>query len=301
MEMHQLRYFIAVAEEGNFTRAAEKSFVSQPSLSSQIIKLEEELGQKLFNRLGRRAELTEAGRILERRARSILLDVQNAEKEIKLSVGDVSGKLSVGSTPSVAPYLIPAVIAYCQKRYPDLEIRFTEDLRRPLIRELVEGDLEVAICSYPGDNALIEAEPILEEPLFLVANESHPLAKKAKVSINDFKDEPLVMLGESNTLGEKVLEFFDRNDFKPKIECICSQVSTVKALVHNNVGLAILPEMARVMSEGYDIKFKSLTSSRMNRLVFALTYSKRYLSPGGRAFIEALRQYIDSKEELSGR
>lgn len=293
--MHQLRYFIAVAEEGNFTRAAQKSFVSQPSLSSQIIKLEDELGQKLFNRLGRRAELTEAGRILERRARSILLDVENAEKEIQLNSGDVKGRLSVGSTPSVAPYLLPPVIAYCQRTYPDLDIRFEEDLRRPLMRNLVEGDLEVAICSYPGDNAHIEAEPILQEALLLVANKGHPLARKTKVSINDFKSEPLVMLGESNTLGEKVLEFFDRNDFKPKIACICSQVKTVKALVQNNVGLAILPEMARGENDGFDIAYKSLVSARMNRLVFALTYGKRYLSPGGRSFIDAIRRYADGE------
>ena len=188
------------------------------------------------------------------------------------------------------------MIAYCQRKYPDLAIRFEEDLRRPLMRDLVEGDLEVAICSYPGDNPMIAAEPILEESLFLVANRSHPLAGKTKVSINDFKDEPLVMLGESNTLGEKILEFFDRNEFKPKIACICSQVKTVKALVHNNVGLAILPKMARESNDGFDLVFKSLMSSKMNRLVFALTYSKRYLSPGGRAFIDALRAYVDGDD-----
>src|SRR5690606_28937142 len=101
MELHQLRYFLAVAEEGNFTRAAEKSFVSQPSLSAQIIKLEAELGQKLFDRLGRRAELTQAGRFLEGRARAILMEVENAQRQIKEVADEVAGVVSIGATPSV--------------------------------------------------------------------------------------------------------------------------------------------------------------------------------------------------------
>ena len=296
MELHQLRYFLAVAEEGNFTRAAEKSYVSQPSLSAQIIKLEGELGQKLFNRLGRRAELTQAGRFLETRARTILMEVENAQRQIKEGAAEVSGVISVGATPSVTPYLIPPVIELARERYPKLLIRIQESLRRKLISDVVHGELEVAISSYTGDTPNVDAEPILQESLVLAVPSGHSLAsKQGPVSLNDFKEEPLVLLGESATLGDKVFDFFDNNDTKPNVVALCSQVRTVKELVSAGMGVAILPEMAREQRESYRIVYRSLASARMSRLLFALTHSRRYLTPGARVFIDLVREVADRR------
>ncbi len=291
MELHQLRYFLAVAEEGNFTRAAEKCFVSQPSLSAQIIKLEGELGQKLFNRLGRRAELTRAGEFLETRARNILMEVENAERQIKENEEDISGILNVGVTPSVTPYFIPPIIRMCRERYPNLEVRVQESLRRRLIDDVSSGHIEVAISSYTGDTPTIDAEPILREDLVLAVSKNHRLAtQESKVSIEDFKDEPLVMLGESATLGDKVFDFFDRMNIEPKIVGLCSQVRSVKEMVNLGMGVAILPEMAREEHLPFDIVYRSLVSERMTRLLFALTHSRRYLSPGARVFVDLIRE-----------
>lgn len=291
MELHQLRYFLAVAEEGNFTRAAEKCFVSQPSLSAQIIKLEGELGQKLFNRLGRKAELTNAGRFLETRARTILMEVENAQRQIQESAEEVSGIVKVGVTPSVTPYLIPPAISECRKRYPKLEIHVQENLRRRVIEDVVQGTLEVAISSYTGDNPNIDAEPILQEALVLAVSSKHRLAtKKSKISIDDFKDEPLILLGESATLGDKVFDFFDRMNVQPKVIAHCSQVRSVKELVNLGLGVAILPEMAKDERQPFEIVYRSLVSERMNRLLFALTHSRRYLTPGARVFIDLVRE-----------
>lgn len=299
MELHQLRYFLAVAEEGNFTRAAEKCFVSQPSLSAQIIKLEGELGQKLFNRLGRKAEMTQAGRFLENRARTILMEVENAQRQIKDGAAEVMGAVTVGVTPSVAPYLLPPVIQLARERYPLLQIRIQESLRRKLIEDVVHGDLEVAITSYTGDTPNLDAEPILQESLVLAVPSGHALAsKKGPVALTDFKDEPLVLLGESATLGDKVFDFFDNNDTKPNVVALCSQVRTVKELVNAGVGVAILPEMARGRRESYNIVYRSLVSARMSRLLFALTHSRRYLGPGTRVFIDLIREVADKHESL---
>ncbi|MCH6257318.1 LysR family transcriptional regulator [Puniceicoccaceae bacterium K14] len=291
--MHQLRYFLAVADEGNFTRAAEKCFISQPSLSSQIIKLEEELGQKLFNRLGRTAELTGAGRVLERRARSILLDVENVQLEIQQGATEAQGLIHVGATPSVAPYLMPQVIANCKKLYPKLEISMHENLRVRLLDDLIAGELDLAIIAITGEHPDISAEPLLEEELYLVVSDSHPLASKTKVSIEDFKDEPLITLGESSTLGRKIMEFFGRNEYEPKVAGTCSQVRTLKEMVDRGLGVAILPKMAIDLSEPFKVVYRSLESNRMNRLLFILTHDKRYHPPGVRAFTDVLREYVD--------
>lgn len=295
MEMHQLRYFLAVAEEGNFTRAAAKSYVSQPSLSAQIIKLEEELGAKLFSRMSRRVELTDAGVNFEGRARRILMEVENAQREIGES-SQPKGVLKVGVTPTVAPYLMPPAIARCRVQYPELEIRLEENLRRPIMDNLLEGHLEVAISSYSGDETRIDAEPILQEGLYLVVPTGHRLEKKSQISIRDFADEPMALLGESLALGNKVLELFERNDYEPRIGALCSQVTTVEALVREGVGLSILPEMARESASAYGLTFKPLVSSRMTRLLFAITHSQRYLSVGARAFLDALRKVVDERD-----
>lgn len=296
MELHQLRYFLAVAEEGNFTRAAEKSFVSQPSLSAQIIKLEGELGQKLFDRLGRRAELTQAGRFLESRARTILMEVENAQRQIKDVAAEIAGVVSIGATPSVTPYLIPPVIAACRERYPKLQIRVQESLRRRLIEDLLHGEVEVAFTSYSGDTPGIDAEPILQEALYLAVPAGHPLAsQKERIAIADFKNEPIILLGESATLSEKVFSFFGNNDSKPNVVALCSQVRTVKELVNAGLGVAILPEMAQDRKDGFDIVYRSLASARMNRLLFALTHARRYLAPGARVFIDTLREIVDKR------
>lgn len=296
MELHQLRYFLAVAEEGNFTRAAEKCFISQPSLSAQVIKLEEELGQKLFNRLGRRAEMTQAGRFLESRARTILMEVENAQRQIQESADEVKGTVHVGVTPSVTPYLIPPAISLCRERYPKLKIQLQESLRRRLIDDVVQGNLEVAISSYTGDTPNIDAEPILQEALVLAVSSKSPLAsQKEGISINDFKDEPLILLGDSATLGDKVFDFFDRMKIEPNVVALCSQVRSVKELVNLGVGVAILPEMAKDERQPFEIVYRSLVSARMSRLLFALTHSRRYLSPGARVFIELVREVADKR------
>ena len=169
-------------------------------------------------------------------------------------------------------------------------------VNRRVIDDLLHGEVEVAFTSYTGDTPNIAAEPILQESLYLAIPGSHRLAKqKERVSISDFKDEPLVLLGESATLSDKVYSFFGNNNSQPNVVALCSQVRTVKELVNAGLGLAILPEMARDQKDGFDIVFRSLASARMNRLVFALTHSRRYLAPGARVFIDTLRDVVDKR------
>src|SRR5690349_20732379 len=133
MELHQLRYFVAIADTGNFTRAAERMHVTQPSLSQQILNLEKEVGHKLFHRLGRKAVLTEAGTVFLERARRILFEVEDATKEL----GDqpsLGRRITVGAVQTVMPYLIAPFIAECRKRYPNLQVNAREDFRSDLVR-----------------------------------------------------------------------------------------------------------------------------------------------------------------------
>src|SRR6266853_1514600 len=158
MELNQLRYAVAVAEASNFTRAAERSHVSQPSLSQQILNLEREVGHKLFHRLGRKAVLTEAGKTFLERARRILFEVENATKELS-DHPSLGRRITVGAVQTVMPYLITPFIAECRKRQPNLQIDAREDFRNDLVRAVIEGELDLAVVPLPVKDHRISLEP----------------------------------------------------------------------------------------------------------------------------------------------
>src|SRR5262249_20725690 len=142
MEMHQLRYFVAVAQTGSFSRAAERCYVSQPSLSQQIQKLERGLKQKLFDRLGRRVVLTEPGRLVLARATAILAAVADAERRLRDRDEDQGGRLAVGAIPTIAPYLLPLALERLLQRYPVMDLTIHEDVTQHLLAQLLAGDLD---------------------------------------------------------------------------------------------------------------------------------------------------------------
>src|SRR5262249_16873605 len=147
MEIHQLRYFVAVAQAGNFSRAAERCHVSQPSLSQQILKLERRLGQPLFSRLGRRAVLTDAGRMLLDRALSVRATVDAAGRRLRAGDPLDAGRLAIGAIPTIAPYLLPPILKSFVKRCPRVELIVREDVTHHLVSAVVEGELDLAVVA----------------------------------------------------------------------------------------------------------------------------------------------------------
>src|SRR5688572_8790228 len=177
MELHQLRYFVAVAQTGNFSRAAERCHVSQPSLSQQILKLEHRLGQPLFNRLGRRAVLTDAGRLLLDRATMILAALDDADRRLRAGGEQQGGRLAIGAIPTIAPYVLPTTLEGFVQRCPKVELVIREDVTEHLVQALVEGELDLAIVALPISDDRLEAEALLSENLLLALAPGHPLTQ----------------------------------------------------------------------------------------------------------------------------
>ncbi|PTY08213.1 hypothetical protein DB347_01115 [Opitutaceae bacterium EW11] len=292
MEFHQLRYALAVADTGNFTRAAERSFVSQPSLSQQILNLESELGHKLFHRLGRRAVPTEAGAAFLQRARTILREVENATREIRDDPG-FGRQIVVGAIPSVAPYLLPRIIARCRELHPNLEVHAREDFRPSLCRSVTEGELDLALVSLPIAEPQLLVEPLFSEPLLLVANGNHPLAKKPAVSAPDLENETFILLGDSSTLASQIQRFCGEHHFQPKIGYRCSQIKTVKAFVALNLGISILPRVAR-SPDDRDLTYRELSGRAPKREIAVIRHLQRYQSTGAQAFLAVTQELVKS-------
>lgn len=289
MELSQLRYVLAVAEAGNFTRAATRSNIAQPSLSQQIIKLERELGQKLFHRLGRKTVLTEAGVAFVERARRILFEVEDATKEL----GDsptFERRITVGAIPTLAPYLLPTLIARSRRRHPNLQVNIREDFKSTLIREMLEGELDLALVALPVEESSIQVEVLWKERLLLVVAKDHALASKQRVTAADLAQETFVLLGSSSSLAAQVRRFCGDHHIEPRIGSRCAQVATVKALVATGAGISILPAGARSGEDQASLTYVALSDAEPTREIAVLKHMQRYQSRGAEQFLALVRE-----------
>lgn len=296
MELHQLRYAVAIADTGNFTRAAERCNVTQPSLSQQIINLEREVGHKLFHRLGRRAVLTEAGTVFLERARHIVFEVENAAKELSDHPA-LDRKISVGAIQTIAPYLLLPLIEKCRRDLPNLQINLVEGFIRDLVTGVVEGELDMAILTLPIKDPRVSIEPLMTEPLLLVVGKNHPFSTRKEISLNDLADETFVTMGESSTLAAQIRTFFGGHNFEPKVGYRCAQVATLKTLVGMGLAISILPRLDREPKDRDSLTYLRLTGAAPTREVVVVRHLQRYQSRGAEQFLRVLREHVRLKQE----
>ena len=243
MEFHQLRYFVAVAEEGSFSRAAAKVRVAQPSLSQQIRKLEAEVGQPLFDRLPRSVVLTEAGRCLIEYARQILASVGDAQRCVDELKADVSGKLAVGAIPTIAPYVLPELVVTFHKHYPDVTLDIVEDVTERISRRVEAGELDVALASTCQQTPTLQRESIGSEPLLALVPEGDPLAKQTVITLDDLKSQRFLLLHEMHCLSQQVHHLLESRRLRPEIALAGSQLTTIANMVAADIGVSIVPQM----------------------------------------------------------
>lgn len=295
MELSQLRYAIAVADTGNFTRAAERAHISQPSLSQQILNLEKEVGHKLFHRLGRKAVLTEAGATFLERARRIIFEVENAAKELS-DHPTLDRRITVGAVPTIMPYLMAPVIARCRELHPNLLIYAREEFRHELVREVVDGTLDLAVVTLPVKDSRLAIEPLLTEPLLLVVGKKHAFASRAEINIADLADETFVSMGDSSTLAVQIRGFFGDHHFAPTIGYRCAQITTLKLFVAMGLGISILPQVARRPDDRGVLTYLRLTGTAPTRELAIIRHPQRYQSRGAEQFLTALREHARAGE-----
>jgi LysR family hydrogen peroxide-inducible transcriptional activator len=290
MEMHQLRYFAAVARTGSFSRAAECCHVSQPSLSQQIQKLERGLGQRLFDRLGRRAALTDAGRLLLDRALAILATAEDAERRLRDADDREGGSLSVGAIPTIAPYLLPAALGRFLRQHPRAELTIHEDVTRQLVTAVVAGDVDLAVIALPIDDDRVQAEALFTEPLLLTVPRTHRLARRRRLTVDDFAAERFILLNEMHCLGDQVLSFCNAHGCQPQIACRSAQITTVQSLIALNQGVSLLPAMAHRADRDKRRVYRPLTGDVPRRTIGVIWRRHRYHSPTAERFLVRLRE-----------
>jgi LysR family hydrogen peroxide-inducible transcriptional activator len=286
MEVHQLRYFCAVAETGNFTRAAEREQVAQPSLSQQIMKLEEELAVRLFDRLGRSVRLTDMGQMFLPRARAILSELRAAKEEVAQRQSSVSGPISVGVIPTIAPYFMPTRIAAISRRYPEAALTVVEDVTVRLMDRLRAGLLDLAVMALPARGHDLECYPLRTERLFAILPKGHRLGKKRSLLMKELREEPFLLLRDDHCFRETSIEICKRARMMPQVIFESGQFSSILGMVGAGLGVSIVPEMA--LEQRADCTFVLIADEKASRTIGAATLKGHFLSRVQKAFLNHL-------------
>jgi DNA-binding transcriptional LysR family regulator len=293
MDLRQLSYFVAVAEEGQFTRAATRVLVAQPAVSAQIRRLERELGEPLFHRDPRSARLTEAGEALLPHARAALAAAERGRDTIASLRGLLQGRLRVGVSGPVDRRLAETLGDF-HRVHPAIEIVLTSEHNEPLLEALANGDMDAGIVGA-GVQPLppqVRARVVAVEPLVLGVRRGHPLSRRKTITLDALRDEPMITLVPGSGLRTVLENACHQAGFTPLITAETGELGSLVELAAEGIGVAVVPRSA---VEGADVAVARITRPRLERRT-ALAWNQTSISPAGRAFLTVAGQHFASIE-----
>ena len=244
MNLRALQYFVKLADLRHFSKAAEACFVSQPTLSTQIKKLEEELGVQLVERSPKNIMLTPVGVEIAERARLVLSDVDQMKAVARRSGNPADGVLRLGLFPTLAPYFLPHVVPNLRRQYPNLRLQLAEEKSEDILRMLRQGELDAAMLALPIHDEGLEMEVLFKEPFVLALPGQHPLASQPRVGLDDLNGAELLLLEEGHCLREHALEVCALADAHERVDFHATSMETLRQMVAADVGIPLMPIMA---------------------------------------------------------
>lgn len=244
MNLRDLKYLVALADLRHFGKAADACFVSQPTLSTQIRKLEEELGVALVERAPRKVMLTAAGHDVVQRARRIVGEVEQMREAARRSMDPESGSLRLGVFPTLAPYLLPHVVPQLRERFPQLELLLVEEKSDVLLQHLREGKLDAALLALPLHDDQLHAELLFEEPFVFAAPLQHALASRTEMSMSELSDETLLLLEDGHCLRDQALDVCRLSGAHERSGFRATSLETLRQMVAAGVGVTLLPALS---------------------------------------------------------
>jgi len=245
MELHQLRYFLAIAQQRSFTAAAQVCHVSQPSLSSQVAKLEGELGGPLFERSRQGARLTPRGEVFRPRALEALQQLEIAKGELEELSGLKRGEVILGCLPTTGAYILPGILKAFREAHPTLQVRLREESSPILGRALLDTEVDLALVDEAGLAAGVRSEVLFREPLLVIAPRGHPFAKRKRIPLGRLAGEPLILMKSGHGFRKIVLDALAQARVEPRVVYETSGIDTVQTLVEAGLGLSLVPLMVR--------------------------------------------------------
>jgi len=297
MEFDQLRYFLQVAKRGNFTRAAEDLRISQPALSRSIQKLEDDLGQPVFERRARSVGLTDAGLLLQSRAQQVLSIIEDTMAEI--TDDGQSGRIRIGAIPTIAPYFLPEILQKFSTEFPKASLIVQENTTDILLKSCTQGEMDLAIVALPVPVRYLEVEELFQEELLLVLPPEHPLADKSRIRITDVEPFPFVLLDEAHCLSDSIVSFCRQRSFQPVAVERTSQLTMVQELVSLSHGVSLIPATAQRRDQSDRRVYRSLANPKPTRTIAVVWNPYRFESRLMKAFRKQLQSSHAHHEKIS--
>lgn len=291
MELRQLEYFKMVSQFNNITRAAEQLHVSQPSVTTAIQKLEDELGVPLFDRSKKRLALTIEGQTFLRRIEAVLQGLQDAVLEMNDYKEFQRGSIKLGIPPMIGSYLFPHIFVTFQKQFPNLHISVTEGGSLSLIRSLEKGNLDVAIVIMSPVPSVLNTLPISTRQILLCLPPEHPFTYRDRVPFPELKDQPLILLKEDYSHRRIIFEECEKYGFEPNVVLSSSQIETIKGLVANGVGSTFLLDV--IAHKTPNLVCKPMLDPLEIKIAI-MWHKDKYFSKASRAFVEFVTDYFSS-------
>ena len=244
MNLRDLKYLVALADHAHFGRAAAACFVSQPTLSTQVMKLEDELGVALVERAPRKVMLTPVGREVADRARRIVAEVEQMREVARRSQDPEAGTVRLGLFPTLGPYLLPHVVPRIRARFPRLELLLIEEKSPGIVAGLRSGRLDAGLLALPVHDEQLHAEFLFEEPFVLAVPEAHPLANRESLSLEELSKERLLLLEDGHCLRDQALDVCALAGASEMTGFQATSLETLRQMVAANVGVTLLPTLA---------------------------------------------------------
>ncbi|WP_032108055.1 DNA-binding transcriptional regulator OxyR [Necropsobacter massiliensis] len=272
MNIRDLEYLVALAEHKHFRRAADSCHVSQPTLSGQIRKLEDELGIILLERTSRKVLFTQSGLLLVNQAKTVLREVKLLKEMASNQGKEMTGPLHIGVIPTIGPYLLPYIVPTLKQEFPDLELFLYEAQTQQLLEQLETGRLDCAILASVAETEAFIEVPLFNERMLLAISDQHPWANKESIKMEKLKGCEMLMLDDGHCLRGQALGYCFTAGAKENQHFQATSLETLRNMVSANAGMTLMPELA-VLSEGNrtGVKYIPCTSPEPARTV-ALIY-----------------------------
>jgi len=297
MELRQLRYLVALADECHFTRAAAREHIAQPALSQQISRLEAEVGLALVERTTRKVALTGAGELLVARARHILSELDAAQAELQTLAGVRGGRLSVGALHTMGPVDLSLLLASFHRNHPAVELTVREQSSEELAEMLREDVIDLAFLSVTEriQRRGLELQPLVSEELVVAVPSQHRLAGRDVVRLAELAGEPFIAFRTGSRLRELLDSGAAELGFEPRIALESNESRRIRSLVSGGLGVALLPR-SDAGSDGAAVAIARLVEPEMRRDVSLASRAGRRHSPAATAFLALTRRVYEPRE-----
>ncbi|MGI9287296.1 MAG: LysR family transcriptional regulator [Pseudomonadales bacterium] len=294
MHLHQLKYFVSIVDTGSVTKAAERCFISQPSISQQIHKLEEGIGKQLFSRVKGKLILTDPGQVMYEQAQKILTDVEEAKRRVSDFDDTSGGAVAFGILPTLAPFMLPSTLLALSKKYPAAVVTVREEVSEVIVDAAGRGELDILIEVLPFDETHLKVERLFSDKFYVAVHKDSPLAKLSEVPVDALEDMPFILLEDIHCLARQIEQYCFKARFMSKVLFHASQLATVKQLIELQYGISILPSICVDDDLDSTIRYIKIKGATPKREVVLATAKDRYISPAAEYFMSIVKEQYQS-------